>query len=74
VTSSSSSSPREHLYRASIAIRQFLADNDSDQLFFQHRYVAWAREQERNAQLRIALDIIHRNTPPATSSRPTNHD
>jgi hypothetical protein len=74
VTSSSSSSPREHLYRASIAIRQFLADNDSDQLFFQHRYVAWAREQERNAQLRIALDIIHRNTQPATSSRPTNHD
>jgi len=62
VTSSNNSSPREHLYRASGAIRQFLADNDSDQLFFNHRYVAWAHEQKRNAELRIALDIIERNS------------
>jgi hypothetical protein len=62
VTSSNSSSPREHLYRASGAIRQFLADNDNDQLFFQHRYVAWAHEQKRNAELRIALEIIERNS------------
>jgi hypothetical protein len=62
VTSSNSNSPREHLYRASGAIRQFLASNDSDQLFFKHRYVAWAHEQKRNAELRIALDIIERNT------------
>jgi hypothetical protein len=61
VTSSNSSSPREHLYKASGAIRQFLADNDSDQLFFNHRYVAWAHEQKRNAELRIALEIIERN-------------
>lgn len=62
MTSSSSSSPREHLYRASGAIRQYLADTDTDQLFFNHRYVAWAHEQKRNAELRIALDIIERNT------------
>jgi hypothetical protein len=62
VTSSSSSSPREHLYQASNALRQFLADNDSDQLFFNYRYVAWAHEQKRNAELRIALDIIERNS------------
>ena len=62
MTSSSSNSPREHLYRASFALRQFLADNDIDQLFFQHRYVAWAHEQKRNAELRIALDIIERNS------------
>jgi hypothetical protein len=62
VTSSSSNSPREHLYRASGAIRQYLADNDSDHLFFDHRYVAWAHEQKRNAELRIALDIIERNS------------
>ena len=61
MTSSSNSSPREHLYRASFALRQFLANNDSDQLFFNHRYVAWAHEQKRNAELRIALDIIERN-------------
>ena len=61
MTSSNNSSPREHLYRASGAIRQFLADNDSDQLFFNHRYVAWAHEQKRNAELRIALEIIERN-------------
>ena len=62
MTSSSSSSPREHLYRASFALRQFLANNHSDQLFFNHRYIAWAHEQKRNAELRIALDIIERNT------------
>jgi len=62
VTSSNSSSPREHLYRASGAIRQYLADADTDHLFFQHRYVAWAHEQKRNAELRIALDIIERNS------------
>jgi hypothetical protein len=62
VTSSNSSSPREHLYRASGAIRQYLTDNDSDHLFFEHRYVAWAHEQKRNAELRIALDIIERNS------------
>jgi len=62
VTSSSNSSPREHLYRACSAIRQYLSDNDPDQLFFNHRYVAWAHEQKRNAELRIALDIIERNT------------
>jgi len=70
VTSSSSSSPREHLYRASSALRQFLADNDSDQLFFQHRYVAWAHEQKRNAELRIALDIIERNSTAGNVSTP----
>jgi len=70
VTSSSNSSPREHLYRASSAIRQFLADNDSDQLFFNHRYVAWAREQKRNAELLIALDIIERNTASGTVITP----
>jgi len=62
VTSSSSSSPREHLYRASGAIRQYLADAETDHLFFEHRYVAWAHEQRRNAELRIALDIIERNS------------
>ena len=62
MTSSSISSPREHLYRASGAIRQYLADCDIDHLFFAHRYVAWAHEQKRNAELRIALDIIERNT------------
>ena len=62
MTSSNNSSPREHLYRASGAIRQFLADNDSDRLFFSHRYVAWAHEQKRNAELRIALEIIERNS------------
>ena len=70
MTSSSSSSPREHLYRASGAIRQFLADNDGDQLFFQHRYVAWAHEQKRNAELRIALEIIERNTAGGTVITP----
>ena len=29
-------------------------------MFFQHRYVAWAYEQQRHAQLRIALDIIEK--------------
>ena len=62
MTSSNSSSPREHLYRASGAIRQYLADCDCDHLFFEHRYVAWAHEQRRNAELRIALDIIERNS------------
>ncbi len=70
MTSSSSSSPREHLYRASGAIRQYLADNDSDHLFFEHRYVAWAHEQRRNAELRIALDIIERNTTAGSVTTP----
>ena len=70
MTSSSNSSPREHLYRASGAIRQFLADNDSDQLFFQHRYIAWAHEQKRNAELRIALDIIERHTTAGSVATP----
>ena len=70
MTSSNSSSPREHLFRASNALRQFLADNDSDQLFFQHRYVAWAHEQKRNAELRIALDIIERNSTAGNVSTP----
>ena len=61
MTSSSNSSPREHLYRAAGALRAFLHANDSDALFFKHRYVAWAHEQKRNAELRIALDIIDRN-------------
>jgi hypothetical protein len=61
VTSSSSSSPREHLYRAAGALRAFLHDNDSDALFFKHHYVAWAHEQKRNAELRIALEIIDKN-------------
>jgi hypothetical protein len=39
-----------------------LADADTDHLFFEHRYVAWAHEQKRNAELRIALDIIERNS------------
>ena len=60
MTSSSSSSPREHLHRAAGALRAFLHTNDSDRLFFEHRYVAWAHEQKRNAELRIALDIIER--------------
>jgi len=47
-----------------------LAHNDSDQLFFQHRYVAWAHEQKRNAELRIALDIIERNTAGGTVITP----
>ena len=62
MTSSNSSSPREQLHRAAGAIRAFLNTNDSDRLFFEHRYVAWAHEQKRNAELRIALDIIERNT------------
>ena len=70
MTSSSSSSPREHLYRASFSLRQFLAINDNDQLFFSHRYVAWAHEQKRNAELRIALDIIERNTAGGTVITP----
>ena len=70
MTSFSSSSPREHLYRASSALRQFLADNDSDHLFFNHRYVAWAHEQKRDAELRIALDIIERNTAGGTVITP----
>ena len=70
MTSSSSSSPREHLYRAAGAIRAFLADNDSDRLFFDHRYVAWAHEQKRNAELRIALEIIERNTTAGSVTTP----
>ena len=70
MTSSSSSSPREHLYRASGAIRQYLADAETDHLFFEHRYVAWAHEQKRNAELRIALDIIERNTAGGTVITP----
>ena len=62
MTSSSNSSPREHLYRASGAIRSYLAQNHADHLFFDHKYVAWAHEQKRNAELQIALDIIERNT------------
>jgi hypothetical protein len=58
VTSSSSSSPREHLYRASGAIRSYLAQSHPDHLFFDHKYVAWAHEDKRNAELRIALDIM----------------
>lgn len=61
MTSSSSSSPREHLYRAAGGLRAFLQSNDADDLFFKHQYVAWAHEQKRNAELRIALDIIDRN-------------
>ena len=61
MTSSSSSSPLEQLHRAAGAIRAFLHNNDSDRFFFEHRYVAWAHQQKRNAELRIALDIIERN-------------
>lgn len=61
MTSSNSSSPPEHLHRAAGALRAFLHSNDTDRLFFQHRYVAWAHQQKRNAELRIALDIIERN-------------
>jgi len=42
-------------------LRAFLHDNDSDALFFKHHYVAWAHEQKRNAELRIALEIIDKN-------------
>ena len=70
MTSSNNSSPREPLYRAAGALRQFLASNDSDQLFFQHRYVAWAHEQKRNAELRIALDIIERHTTAGSVATP----
>lgn len=62
MTSSSTSSPRDHLYRAAGCIRAYLSAEDSDQLFFNHHYVAWAHEQKRNAELRIALEIIDRNT------------
>lgn len=61
MSTSSSSSQRDHLYRAAGALRAFLHTNDSDELFFKHHYVAWAHEQKRNAELRIALDIIDRN-------------
>jgi len=47
-----------------------LADNHSDQLFFQHRYIAWAHEQKRNAELRIALDIIERHTTAGSVATP----
>ena len=70
MTSSSSSSPREHLHRAAGALRLFLDQNAGDQLFFQHRYVAWAHEQKRNAELKIALDIIERHTTAGSVATP----
>ena len=61
MTSSSSSSPREQLHRAAGALRAYLHTNDTDRLFFEHRYVAWAHEQQRNAELRIALGIVEKH-------------
>lgn len=58
MTSSSLNSP--DLANAASLLRQYIS-RDIDHLYFQARYVSWSHEQKRQAELKIALQIIERN-------------